>query len=311
MSQNTFQQRQQQQQQQQQLQQQQPQQQKQQQQQQQQQPQKQQQHQQQQQQNFGQQQPGQPQINNMNQGQQFFRRQPQQQQQQQFNQNQMNNIPNGHQPFGNPQNNKFNQFGNQPSGNGVSVLSQSRNANGPPYQGMQAMPQNQNGFQNNQPQGHMTQYNPQQQPGNTMFNQMPTHGQMTGPQHGQMPMQNMGQGMQMPGPQVSGPMVNVMPGQTGPSASTAMGQQPNVQGQKPYIGPGQPFQSNPNLAVIDHPVKPTTTPKPPSSTVDGEGLVCMTTADCEVGCCFNTTGQLLDTTTYGAGGPQEGRGMLC
>ncbi|VDI40923.1 Hypothetical predicted protein [Mytilus galloprovincialis] len=88
----------------------------------------------------------------------------------------------------------------------------------------------------------------------------------------------------------------------------AMGQQPNVQGQKPYMGPGQPFQSNPNLAVIDHPVKPTTTPKPPSSTVDGEGLVCMTTADCEVGCCFNTTGQLLDTTTYGAGGPQEGRG---
>ncbi|VDI40924.1 Hypothetical predicted protein [Mytilus galloprovincialis] len=87
----------------------------------------------------------------------------------------------------------------------------------------------------------------------------------------------------------------------------AMGQQPNVQGQKPYMGPGQPFQSNPNLAVIDHPVKPTTTPKPPSSTVDGEGLVCMTTADCEVGCCFNTTGQLLDTTTYGAGGPQEGR----
>lgn len=290
------------------------------------------------QQHFGQQQ----QTGNMNPGRsQMFHQGSQQQQQQQQQQlqsfGQQNNVPNGHntQFRQQGQTHKFNQFSG-PSRNGINVYSQNKPSNMPPFQGMNVMPPNQHGFQGNPQQGQLTQYNPQPhsminngqgfnqnpgQQGHMQGNQGPMsgqpHNQMAGQPHNQMGGQNPGmqrnqvnapsphnQMLVQGGGQMPNPQNNNMPRQVGQiPPPTQAGQQ----------GHGPPYKPNPNLAVIDHPMKattPTTTPKPPTSTVDGEGFVCMTTADCEIGCCFNSTGQLLDTTTYGAGGLQEGRGEL-
>jgi hypothetical protein len=279
----------------------------------------------------------QQQSTNMNPGRSQMLHQGSQQQQQQQQQQQklqsfgqQNNVPNGHntQFRQQGQTHKFNQFNGQPSGNGINVFSQNKPSNMPPFQGINMMTPNQHGFQGNPQQGQLTQYNPQPhgmlnsgqgfnqnsgQQGHMQRHQGPMleqqHNQMGGhipgmqrnhmtvpSPHSQMSVQG---GGQMPNPQN-----NNMPRQVGQMPPpTQAGQQ----------GHGPPYKPNLNLAVIDHPMKattPTTTPKPPTSTVDGEGFVCMTTADCEIGCCFNSTGQLLDTTTYGAGGLREGRGEL-
>ena len=129
------------------------------------------------------------------------------------------------------------------------------------------------------------------------------HGPKTGPnQHGPQTGPNQ-HGPHMP-PNSQGPYMG--PQQNGPNAGPPYNhhQGPNQHG--PGQGPAVNSNRGP-AAVIDHPKPTTTTLAPKTSTVDGEGLVCMTTADCEIGCCFNSTGQLLDTTTYGAGGPKEGR----
>ncbi|KAK3088618.1 hypothetical protein FSP39_021325 [Pinctada imbricata] len=70
------------------------------------------------------------------------------------------------------------------------------------------------------------------------------------------------------------------------------------------VGPGKGGPKGPKPTT---PPPTTTTPAVPTTTVEGEGMVCFTTQNCEVGCCFGVDGQLLDTSTYGPGGPKEGK----
>ncbi|XP_033726501.1 histone-lysine N-methyltransferase SETD1A-like [Pecten maximus] len=67
-----------------------------------------------------------------------------------------------------------------------------------------------------------------------------------------------------------------------------------------------PTSLNPTSRLTPSTPAPTRLPPPPKTTIDGIGLKCHHTAECSAGCCFDQSGTMLDTDTYGPNALKNG-----
>ncbi|XP_069106547.1 uncharacterized protein [Argopecten irradians] len=138
------------------------------------------------------------------------------------------------------------------------------------------------------------------------FNQQPFEPQAPFPGQPQFPFASMfnnpgqGQAPTPPPPPPSAPSNPPMFPPTEPSPYAPTFPPPT----NPFFVPTSLHPTTAN--TVSTPPPPTRAPPPPKTTIDGIGRKCLHTAECSAGCCFDSSGVMLDTDTYGPNGLRNG-----